>query len=128
MTEPEASNAGVRRQQETICARAINPRVPKSRGPFNMATRVRSRWARIRPVVNAHKEPLDMTEFQEIMATIEKGIDVARQNPRDGEPIPADDYMAWCICEHSWQAGFRIVRRPTGFSYSQPDTWGLARV
>lgn len=63
-----------------------------------------------------------MTDFQEIMAIIEKGIDVARLNPRDNEPVPADDYIAWCVVNALRQAGFRIVRRPKGFSYSQPDS------
>jgi hypothetical protein len=70
----------------------------------------------------SQQEPEEMHEFQEIMATIEKGIDEARRNPKADEPIPADDYIAWCIVNTLRQAGFRIVRRSKGFSYSQPDS------
>lgn len=43
------------------------------------------------------------------LAAIERGIEEARQNPKPGEPIPADDYVAFCVMQTLRQAGFKIV-------------------
>jgi hypothetical protein len=52
----------------------------------------------------------DYLNYEPILAVIEHGIDVARRNPKPGEPIAADDYIAWCILQELRRAGWSVVR------------------
>jgi GNAT superfamily N-acetyltransferase len=54
-------------------------------------------------------EAIRMTETEKILAIIGSAIDLARRNPKPGEPIPADDYVAWVIVNELRRAGFKIV-------------------
>jgi hypothetical protein len=49
-------------------------------------------------------------DYTAILPVIEKGIDVARRNRKPGEPVPSDDFTAWCIVQELRRAGWRIVR------------------
>ncbi len=50
-----------------------------------------------------------MIDYEKVMPVIQKGIDVARRNPKsEGVPMP-DDYVAWVICQELRRAGWNIV-------------------
>lgn len=53
-----------------------------------------------------------MYEIEKILAVIGSAIDLARRNPKPGEPVSADDYVAWVIVNELRRAGFRIVPPP----------------
>jgi hypothetical protein len=51
-------------------------------------------------------------EIENVLAAIEAGIDLARRNPKPGEPVPSDDYVAWVIWNELRRAGFSVIRNP----------------
>jgi hypothetical protein len=50
-----------------------------------------------------------MPDLQKILPVIKRAIDLARRNPKPGEPIPSDDYIAWVIVNELRRAGYQIV-------------------
>jgi hypothetical protein len=50
-----------------------------------------------------------MPDLEKVLPVIERAIDLARRNPKPGEPIPSDDYMAWVIVNELRRAGYQIV-------------------
>jgi hypothetical protein len=62
------------------------------------------------------KEQIQMTHFSDyeaVLAVIEHGIDVARRNPKDNEPVASDDYIAWCVLQELRRAGWAVTRKPS---------------
>jgi hypothetical protein len=52
----------------------------------------------------------DQADYEAILAVIEHGINVARRNPKPGQPAAADDYMAWCVLQELRRAGWSVVQ------------------
>ena len=50
-------------------------------------------------------------DYDAVIAVIEHGIDVARQNPKPNEPLAADDYTAYCVLQELRRAGWAVVRK-----------------
>lgn len=48
-------------------------------------------------------------DYEAILAVIEAGIKLTRENPKPGEPIPTDDYTAWVILQELRRTGWSIV-------------------
>ena len=45
-----------------------------------------------------------------ILAIIESAMELTRQNPKPGEPVPSDNYMAYVIIQELRRNGWAIVR------------------
>lgn len=52
----------------------------------------------------------DYAHYEAVLAVIERGIDAARQNPKAGEPVAADDYIAWCVLRELHRSGWSMER------------------
>lgn len=52
----------------------------------------------------------DYRDYEAIMTVIQKGIEVARDNPKAGEPASSDNYVAWCVLQEFRRAGWTIER------------------
>jgi hypothetical protein len=51
-------------------------------------------------------------DYEAVLAVIEHGIEVARRNPKPGEPVAADDYTAYCVLQELRRAGWTVTRAP----------------
>jgi hypothetical protein len=52
----------------------------------------------------------DFADYEPILAVIESAIDLARTNPKSGEPSPSDNYTAWVILQELRRARWTIRR------------------
>ncbi|GEM_PF-2628382 len=54
----------------------------------------------------------DYADYEVILAVLETGLLKARENPRPGEPLPDDNYVAFVVLQELRRAGWDIRRSP----------------